>query len=383
MGVRAPLSVPQPTRSSGAVGVGAVPSARKGKDGPAVGDPVGMYLSEIARTPLLTAAEEIDLAMRMEGGAKATELLASIDPAGPVDAKRFRQVVLAVVDIRDRQLDLSNGLRLVSVGGANVTRTFRPKSRAQAITFLRHVQRDARTAQMQLIEANLRLVVSIAKHYVGRGMHFLDLVQEGNLGLIRAVEKFDYTKGFKFSTYATWWIRQGVTRGIADQSRTIRMPVHIAELSDSIWRVQGQLVQDLGREPRSREIGHQMGIPAERVREIRKLRSVPVSLDAPIDHRDGSRFEELIEDHGAVGPANAAVAVLLRKDVELALGVLTARESRIIQLRFGLTGERGRTLEEVGQELDLTRERIRQIESKALSKLRHPSSLVKLRDFLE
>ena len=359
------------------------PELRPARGDAGTGDPVRTYLNEIARTPLLTSAEEVDLGMRIRSGTKATELLSSIDSTGRVDAKRFREVVLAVVAIKDHQLDPSNGLRLVSIGGATVTRTYRPNGRARATTFLRRVERDARRAQVNLIEANLRLVVSIAKRYVGRGMLFLDLVQEGNLGLIRATEKFDYSKGFKFSTYATWWIRQGVTRGIADQSRTIRMPVHIAELSESIWRVQGQLVQDLGREPHSDEIGYEMGIPAERVRDIRQLRAVPVSLEAPIDHRDGSRFEELIQDDEAVVPVNAAVASLLKKDVESALEALTPRESRVIQLRFGLTGERSQTLEEIGQEFDLTRERIRQIESKALSKLRHPSSLAKLRDFLE
>jgi RNA polymerase primary sigma factor len=383
MGDRLSLTVLEPTDRLPKAKIGAGSMLPDARNGSGMGDPIRMYLNEIARTPLLTGPQEVDLAMRMEGGTKATELLASIDSAGRVDAKRFREIVLDVVAIRGRQLDPSNGLRLINIGGAIVTKTYRAKTRAQATTFLRRVERDARKAQMQLIEANLRLVVSIAKHYVGRGMHFLDLVQEGNLGLIRATEKFDHSKGFKFSTYATWWIRQGVTRGIADQGRTIRMPVHIAELSDAVWRTQGRLVQDLGREPLSKEIGLEMGIPAERVREIRKLRSVPISLEAPIDHRDGSRFEELIEDNDAVVPANAAVAVLLKKDVETALGVLTTRESRIIQLRFGLTGQQPRTLEEIGRELDLTRERIRQIESKALSKLRHPSSMVRLKDFLE
>ena len=382
MGARHSLTVLEPTVGP-STSINASSGTSEGNNGSAVGDPVRMYLNEISRTPLLTGAQEIDLAMRMAGGAKAADLLVSIDLDGRVDAKRFREVVLAVVAIRDRQLDPSNGLRLIALGGPVVTKTYRAKTRVQATTFLRRVDRDARNAQMQLIEANLRLVVSIAKKYLGRGMHFLDLVQEGNLGLIRATEKFDHSKGFKFSTYATWWIRQGVTRGIADHGRTIRMPVHISELSDAVWRTQGRLVQDLGREPLSKEIGHELGIPADRVREIRKLRSLPISLEAPIDHRDGSRFEELIEDHTAVVPANAAVAVLLKKDVETALEVLTIRESRIIQLRFGLTGELPRTLEEIGRELDLTRERIRQIESKALSKLRHPSSMVRLKDFLE
>lgn len=342
-----------------------------------------MYLKEIARTPLLTGEEEIDLSMRMDGGASASDLLASIESSGKVDPKRFREVVASVVSIREHQLDPSNGLRVAGIGRIVVTKTYPARDRAKRTAFLRRVERDTRTAQAQLIVANLRLVVSIAKRYVGNGMLLLDLVQEGNLGLIRATEKFDHSKGYKFSTYATWWIRQGVARGIADQGRTIRVPVHITELSDTLRRVQRELVQDLGRQPMPDEIGRTMGIPAGRVREIRQHLMTPVSLEAPIDQRDGSRLEEFIPDEAAVAPANAAIAVMLKEHLGSVLEILTARESRVIQLRFGLIDDRPRTLEEVGQEFDLTRERIRQIEAKALSKLRHPSSAYKLHDYME
>jgi len=342
-----------------------------------------MYLKEIAKAPLLSGAEEVDLSMRMDGGVSASGLLASIDSSGKVDPKRFRVVVDAVISIRAHQLDPANQLGIAGIGRVVVTKKYPAKSRAERTAFLRRVEADARTAQSQLIVANLRLVVSIAKHYVGRGMLFLDLIQEGNLGLIRATEKFDHSKGYKFSTYATWWIRQGVTRGIADQGRTIRVPVHITEVSDTLRRVQRELVQDLGREPLASEIGSTMGIPAGRVSEIRKLLLAPISLEMPIDQRDGSRLEELIKDETAVVPIDAALAAVLKDHLEVVLDTLTERESRIIQLRFGLIDDRPRTLEEVGQEFDLTRERIRQIEAKALSKLRHPSSAYKLHDFLD
>ena len=346
-------------------------------------DPVRMYLTEIGKTPLLTGAQEVDLAMRMDGGNLASELLASITSTDGFDRKRFRRVVDEVVSIRSRQLDPSNGLRRVGIGCEKVTRTYRARTKGEAKAFLRRVERDGRIAQVHLIEANLRLVVSIAKRYVGRGMPFLDLVQEGNLGLIRATESFDHSRGHKFSTYATWWIRQGVTRAIADQARTIRLPVHITELIDTLWRVQRQLVQDLGREPEVKEIGQHMGVPTEKVRDIKKLLMKPVSLETPINHEEDSPLEQFVEDLTVEPPAVAAVASLLKQNLETVLRTLTPRELRIIQLRFGLIDDRPLTLEQVGHEFHLTRERIRQIEAKALSKLRHPSCSHALHDFLE
>jgi RNA polymerase primary sigma factor len=329
---------------------------RAPKDRAAAADPVRMYLKEIGKTPLLTAAQEVALATRMDEGAAASDLLASIASTGDVDRRRFRQVA---------------------------GRTYHAKRRGQEIALLRRLEADARTAQAQLIVANLRLVVSIAKRYVGQGMHFLDLVQEGNLGLIRATEKFDHSKGYKFSTYATWWIRQGVTRGIADQARTIRMPVHMTELAASARRVHLQLIQDLRREPLAEEIGDRIGVPAGTVREIRTMMMTPASLEAPIDGKDGSRLGEFVEDDTAVVPATAAIAALLKTNLASVLLSLTLRERRILELRFGLIDDHPQTLEQVGQVFDLTRERIRQIEAKALSKLRHPSSSQRLHDFLE
>ena len=304
------------------------------------GDPVRMYLKEIGKVPLLTAAEEIDLAMKIEAGVAAGEQLETAD-AGEIELER---------------------------------RDLRRLTRIEEVGF---------DAKQQLIEANLRLVVSIAKRYVGRGMLFLDLIQEGNLGLIRAVEKFDYRKGFKFSTYATWWIRQAITRAIADQARTIRIPVHMVETINKLVRIQRQLLQELGREPTPKEIGDVMGLPEERVREIQKISQEPVSLETPIGEEEDSQLGDFIEDDAAVVPPDAASFSMLQEQLGKVLDGLAERERKVISLRFGLEDGHPRTLEEVGREFGVTRERIRQIESKTLAKLRHPSRSSKLKDYLE
>ena len=304
------------------------------------GDPVRMYLKEIGRVPLLTAAEEIDLAMKIEAGVAATEQLEKIEN-GELE-----------VDRREK----------------------RRLTRIEQVGF---------DAKQTLIEANLRLVVSIAKRYVGRGMLFLDLIQEGNLGLIRAVEKFDYTKGFKFSTYATWWIRQAITRAIADQARTIRIPVHMVETINKLVRIQRQLLQQLGREPTPEEIGKEMDMTAERVREIQKISQEPVSLETPIGEEEDSQLGDFIEDNEAVVPPDAASFSMLQEQLRKVLDGLAERERKVIILRFGLEDGHPRTLEEVGREFGVTRERIRQIESKTLAKLRHPSRSSKLKYYLE
>lgn len=281
----------------------------KAPAGVKINDPVRMYLKEIGRVSLLTADQEVELALRIEKG----------DPR----------------------------------------------------------------ARQELAEANLRLVVSIAKRYVGRGMQFLDLIQEGNMGLMKAVEKFDYQKGFKFSTYATWWIRQAITRAIADQARTIRIPVHMVETINKLIRIQRQLLQDLGREPTPEEIGAEMDMPSDKVREILKIAQEPVSLETPIGEEDDSHLGDFIEDQEATSPADHAAYELLKEQLEGVLDTLTDREENVLRLRFGLDDGRTRTLEEVGKVFGVTRERIRQIEAKALRKLRHPSRPKQLKDFLD
>ena len=304
------------------------------------GDPVRMYLKEIGKVDLLTAEDEVDLAMKIEAGLAATDKL---------EAHERGELELTRAEMR-------------------------------RLTRVEQVGLDAKQA---LISANLRLVVSIAKRYVGRGMLFLDLIQEGNLGLIRAVEKFDYEKGFKFSTYATWWIRQAITRAIADQARTIRIPVHMVETINKLIRVQRQLLQDLGRDPTPEEIGAEMDMSADRVREIQKISQEPVSLETPIGEEEDSQLGDFIEDHQAVVPPDAATFSMLQEQLQQVLDTLADRERKVIELRFGLVDGHPRTLEEVGREFGVTRERIRQIESKTLAKLRHPSRSTRLRDYVE
>ena len=324
-------------------------------------DPVRMYLREIGRVPLLTAELEVYLAMRIEAGLEA----------GPYLSGEKRGITATDVRALAKKADVAQMLPAGSLP---------PDQIGEA---LRRIELEGQLARKKLIESNLRLVVSIAKRYVGRGMLFLDLIQEGNLGLIRAVEKFDYSKGFKFSTYATWWIRQAITRAIADQARTIRIPVHMVETINKLIRIQRQMMQDLGREGTLEEIAAQMELPLEKVREIQKVAMEPVSLETPIGEEDDSHLGDFIEDRGAIVPADAASFILLQEQLEGVLGSLSEREKRVIQMRFGLFDGHQRTLEEVGREFGVTRERIRQIESKTLSKLRHPSRSQKLRDYLD
>ena len=344
-------------------------------------DPVRMYLKEIGKVPLLTAAQEIDLARRIEAGELSTSLQIQVLELGKPEPKALSFLVLKVWEIRNHQTTAFG--KVEGIGRDKIAKSYRPKTEPELEDFCHRVERDGQLAKKKLIEANLRLVVSIAKRYVGRGMLFLDLIQEGNLGLIRAVEKFDYSKGFKFSTYATWWIRQAITRAIADQARTIRIPVHMVETINKLVRIQRQLLQDLGREPTPDEIGKQMGIGADKVREIQKVSQEPVSLHTPIGEEEDSQLGDFIEDSDAVVPVDAASFILLQEQLEGVLETLSEREKKVVQLRFGLVDGHPRTLEEVGREFGVTRERIRQIESKTLSKLRHPSRSQKLRDYLE
>ena len=309
-----------------------------------IDDPVRMYLKEIGKAPLLNPDEEIVLAQAMSAG---NEAKAKLD------------------ELEERR---RNG----------ETPDITPEEEAQ----LRKVYKKGESSKQKLAEANLRLVVSIAKRYVGRGMLFLDLIQEGNLGLIKAVEKFDYTKGYKFSTYATWWIRQAITRAIADQARTIRIPVHMVETINKVIRVSRQLLQELGHDPSPNEIAAEMGMPVEKVREILKIAQEPVSLETPIGEEEDSHLGDFIPDEGASEPSEAASFTLLKEQLMDVLSTLTPREEKVLKLRFGIEDGRTRTLEEVGKEFNVTRERIRQIEAKALRKLRHPSRSKKLKDFL-
>ena len=302
-----------------------------------IDDPVRMYLKEIGKVPLLSADEEIVLAQDMSAGAEAE---------------------------RELEADGSGSLA--------------PERRAE----LEAAVKRGEKAKQSLAEANLRLVVSIAKRYVGRGMLFLDLIQEGNLGLIKAVEKFDYTKGYKFSTYATWWIRQAITRAIADQARTIRIPVHMVETINKVIRVSRQLLQELGHDPSPEEIAEEINMPVDKVREILKIAQEPVSLETPIGEEEDSHLGDFIPDEGASEPSEAASFTLLKEQLVEVLSTLTPREEKVLKLRFGIEDGRTRTLEEVGKEFNVTRERIRQIEAKALRKLRHPSRSKKLKDFL-
>ncbi len=318
-------------------------------DGVSIEDPVRMYLKEIGKVPLLSAEEEIDLAQKMENGAVAHEKIIIL---------RGRREKPETTAEEKREIN-------------------------EEINRLILEQDHGEDAKKRLAEANLRLVVSIAKRYVGRGMLFLDLIQEGNLGLIKAVEKFDYRKGYKFSTYATWWIRQAITRAIADQARTIRIPVHMVETINKLIRVSRQLLQELGREPSPEEIAAQMNMPVERVREILKISQEPVSLETPIGEEEDSHLGDFIQDDNVPVPADAAAFTLLKEQLGEVLGTLTEREQKVLTLRFGLQDGRARTLEEVGKEFNVTRERIRQIEAKALRKLRHPSRSRKLKDYLE
>ena len=302
-----------------------------------INDPVKMYLKEIGQIPLLDSKEEPIIAKRIQDGAEAKEKLGSDPNLDEAEKKAL-----------DRKID------------------------------------DGEQAKQLLISSNLRLVVSIAKKYVGRGMLFLDLIQEGNCGLIKAVEKFDYTKGFKFSTYATWWIRQSITRAIADQARTIRIPVHMVETINKLTRIQRQLVQDLGRDPLPEEIAEKMeGISAEKVREIQKIALDPVSLETPIGEEDDSHLGDFIEDKDTLSPDDYTNNQLLKDEINAVLQGLTEREEKVLRLRFGLLDGRTRTLEEVGKEFNVTRERIRQIEAKALRKLKHPNRSKRLKDFVK
>jgi RNA polymerase primary sigma factor len=345
-----PATVPAPAGPIGLGGEDDEPKARRpmprldptmrGVGG--TSDPVRMYLKEIGQVALLTAEDEVSLAIRIQAGLESAERLADLSAMGELET-----------------IERSELRRL------------------------RRLVADGDQAKAELTQANLRLVVSIAKRYVGRGMLLLDLIQEGNLGLMRAVEKFDHTKGFKFSTYATWWIRQAITRAIADQARTIRIPVHMVESMNKVHRVQRQMVQELERDPTVDELAERVAMSPDRVRDILRISQDPLSLDSPVGEEDDSNLADFIPDSGAEAPAEAAAKMMLGEAVVEALAGLSDREKQVVRLRFGLDDGQARTLEEVGKEFGVTRERIRQIESKTLAKLRHPLRSQKLRDYLD
>jgi len=334
--INRPGDAAKPTRMTAAERLDGALNAGRDRGESGSFDPVRMYLKEIGKVSLLTAAQEVTLAKRIEAGVQASERLEA-DPATSGGRRTGEQAIVE----------------------------------------------DGELAKRQLTEANLRLVVSIAKRYVGRGMALLDLVQEGNLGLIRAVEKFDYTKGFKFSTYATWWIRQAITRAIADQARTIRIPVHMVETMNKVLRIQRSMLQELGREPSVDELADKVDMTPDKVREIQRISQEPLSLETPVGEEDDSNLGDFVADESAISPDSAAERERLKDEIETALLELNTREQQVMRLRFGLDDGQVRTLEEVGREFGVTRERIRQIESKTLAKLRHPTRSQRLRDYLE
>lgn len=328
-----------------------------------IDDPVRMYLKEIGKVPLLSADGEIALATAIASGNEAKAKLIAWEKANGKEVEPILDAEDPAIEIEVSEADVQN----IS---------------EEDLQELRNAIKAGEIAKQKLTEANLRLVVSIAKRYAGRGMLFLDLIQEGNLGLIKAVEKFDYTKGYKFSTYATWWIRQAITRAIADQARTIRIPVHMVETINKVIRVSRQLLQELGHDPSPEDISAEMGMSVDKVREILKIAQEPVSLETPIGEEEDSHLGDFIPDEGASEPSEAASFTLLKEQLVDVLSTLTPREEKVLKLRFGIEDGRTRTLEEVGKEFNVTRERIRQIEAKALRKLRHPSRSKKLKDFL-